>query len=216
MRVEAARYIGQDNRGQKFEIRANRAIQRSSDVPIVDISGHVRPARPGAGPGHARAPTRAATTSTRRRSRSTGRCGSSGPTAIGSRRATSRSTSSSASCQQRRPVAGQMRLGHVPGGPAAGRPRRAHGRARRRRSLENRAGGGQMMSMRALGIILAIALLRASPAPRPCASRRQPCLGAEGPQQQCAGRRRPPTGSRSRTAPTARSSPATSMSARPS
>ncbi len=39
MRVEAARYVGEDNRGQKFSIEAAAAIQRSSDVPIVDISG---------------------------------------------------------------------------------------------------------------------------------------------------------------------------------
>ena len=39
MRVESARYVGEDNRGQKFEIRAQSALQRSSDVPIVDIRG---------------------------------------------------------------------------------------------------------------------------------------------------------------------------------
>ena len=39
MRVESARYSGADNKGQKFEINANRAIQRSSDVPVVDIEG---------------------------------------------------------------------------------------------------------------------------------------------------------------------------------
>jgi len=39
MRVETARYVGADNKGQKFEVTANRAIQRSSDVPIVDIEG---------------------------------------------------------------------------------------------------------------------------------------------------------------------------------
>jgi lipopolysaccharide export system protein LptC len=39
MRVEAARYVGADNRGQKFSIEAASAIQRSSDVPIVDING---------------------------------------------------------------------------------------------------------------------------------------------------------------------------------
>ena len=39
MRVESARYVGQDNRGQKFEISANSALQQSSDVPIVDIQG---------------------------------------------------------------------------------------------------------------------------------------------------------------------------------
>ena len=49
MRVEAARYIGEDNKGQKFEIVA--AVARSSsssDVPIVDIGGMFGPARPGA------------------------------------------------------------------------------------------------------------------------------------------------------------------------
>lgn len=39
MRVETAQYVGADNKGQKFEINANRAVQRSSDVPIVDIEG---------------------------------------------------------------------------------------------------------------------------------------------------------------------------------
>jgi len=39
MRVEAARYTGTDNKGQIFEMTANRAIQRSSDTPLVDIQG---------------------------------------------------------------------------------------------------------------------------------------------------------------------------------
>jgi lipopolysaccharide export system protein LptC len=39
MRVEAARYTGTDNKGQMFEMTANRAIQRSSDIPLVDING---------------------------------------------------------------------------------------------------------------------------------------------------------------------------------
>ena len=39
MRVETARYVGADNKGQKFEITAQHAIQRSSDVPVVDIDG---------------------------------------------------------------------------------------------------------------------------------------------------------------------------------
>ena len=39
MRVEAARYIGTDDKGQRFTISANHAVQRSSDVPIVDIKG---------------------------------------------------------------------------------------------------------------------------------------------------------------------------------
>ena len=39
MRVEQARYVGQDNHGQKFTIVANRALQRTSEQPIVDIWG---------------------------------------------------------------------------------------------------------------------------------------------------------------------------------
>jgi lipopolysaccharide export system protein LptC len=39
MRVEAARYTGTDNKGQQFMMLAKRAIQHSSDVPIVDING---------------------------------------------------------------------------------------------------------------------------------------------------------------------------------
>ena len=39
MRVEAARYTGSDDKGQLFMIRAERAIQRSSDVPLIDIAG---------------------------------------------------------------------------------------------------------------------------------------------------------------------------------
>jgi lipopolysaccharide export system protein LptC len=39
MRVEAARYTGTDEKGQQFVMTANRAVQRSSDTPIVDING---------------------------------------------------------------------------------------------------------------------------------------------------------------------------------
>jgi len=39
MRVEVAHYTGTDDKGQMFEIVANRAIQRSSDNPLVDING---------------------------------------------------------------------------------------------------------------------------------------------------------------------------------
>lgn len=39
MRVEQARYIGEDNKGQKFEIVADRAVQQSSNVPVVMIEG---------------------------------------------------------------------------------------------------------------------------------------------------------------------------------
>ena len=39
MRVEQARYTGADNKGQPFEIVADRAVQQSSAVRIVDING---------------------------------------------------------------------------------------------------------------------------------------------------------------------------------
>jgi lipopolysaccharide export system protein LptC len=39
MRVEAARYTGTDERGRPFVMVAQRAVQRSSDVPLVDIRG---------------------------------------------------------------------------------------------------------------------------------------------------------------------------------
>jgi lipopolysaccharide export system protein LptC len=39
MRVEQARYTGTDNKGQLFELVANRAVQRTSDTPLVDIDG---------------------------------------------------------------------------------------------------------------------------------------------------------------------------------
>lgn len=39
MRIEAARYSGEDNRGNKFEISAQSAIQQSSQEPIVNIEG---------------------------------------------------------------------------------------------------------------------------------------------------------------------------------
>src|SRR5678815_5323976 len=43
MRVEQARYTGEDNRGQKFLIVADRAVQQSSNVPVVMIEGvHAR------------------------------------------------------------------------------------------------------------------------------------------------------------------------------
>ena len=39
MRIETARYTGKDDKGNKFEITARRAIQQRSDQPIVDIEG---------------------------------------------------------------------------------------------------------------------------------------------------------------------------------
>lgn len=39
MRVESARYTGRDDKGQAFVVQADRAIQQSSERPIVDING---------------------------------------------------------------------------------------------------------------------------------------------------------------------------------
>lgn len=39
MRIETARYSGEDNKGNKFEITARQAIQQRSDQPVVDIQG---------------------------------------------------------------------------------------------------------------------------------------------------------------------------------
>ena len=39
MRIEAARYTGEDNKGHKFEITAQRAVQQNSEQPIVNIEG---------------------------------------------------------------------------------------------------------------------------------------------------------------------------------
>jgi lipopolysaccharide export system protein LptC len=39
MRVESAQYVGTDAKGQQFTMTAKRAIQRSSDTPLVDING---------------------------------------------------------------------------------------------------------------------------------------------------------------------------------
>ena len=39
MRVEQARYTGEDNKGQSFLIVADRAVQQSSNVPVVAIQG---------------------------------------------------------------------------------------------------------------------------------------------------------------------------------
>ena len=39
MRVDVARYVGEDEEGRPFQIVARSAVQRSSDLPIVDISG---------------------------------------------------------------------------------------------------------------------------------------------------------------------------------
>ncbi|GAA3999225.1 LPS export ABC transporter periplasmic protein LptC [Sphingomonas humi] len=39
MKIEAARYSGTDNKGQAFTLDADRAVQQTSSVPVVDIAG---------------------------------------------------------------------------------------------------------------------------------------------------------------------------------
>ena len=39
MRIESAHYVGTDDKGQRFEITANNALQRNTAAPIVDIRG---------------------------------------------------------------------------------------------------------------------------------------------------------------------------------
>ena len=39
MRVDVARYSGEDDQGRNFQIVAKSAVQRSSELPIVDIRG---------------------------------------------------------------------------------------------------------------------------------------------------------------------------------
>lgn len=39
MKVDTAKYVGRDDKGQGFQITARSAIQRSSNVPVVDIEG---------------------------------------------------------------------------------------------------------------------------------------------------------------------------------
>ena len=39
MKIEAARYSGTDDKGQPFVLIADRAVQQTSNVPVVDING---------------------------------------------------------------------------------------------------------------------------------------------------------------------------------
>ncbi len=39
MLVDQAKYVGTDDKGQRFDITAQRALQRSSEVPLVDLWG---------------------------------------------------------------------------------------------------------------------------------------------------------------------------------
>ena len=164
MRVEQARYVGTDNKGQKFLIDRRPRAAAKFRRAARRHPGHVRPARPGAGAADDRGADRAATTSTRRRSRSTGRCGSSGRTATGWRRSDVTVDLKQRQLASAGPVSGRMRLGQFQAGQLQRRSRRADGASRRRRSLENRAGRGQMRTMRSLGILLATALAAATAA----------------------------------------------------
>jgi hypothetical protein len=178
----------QDDKGQKFEITANRAIQRSSDVPIVDISGMFARLALAQGPLMIAANQGRYNLDTQKVA-STARCGRR------ARRLPARDPRRDVDLKQRdscqrRPGRGPDAARPVPGGAAARRSRRAQGGARRRRSLENRARGGQMMAMRALASSLHCCWLLAASRRRGARQQRRAAgLGAQGPQQQRSGRR---------------------------
>lgn len=39
MKIDSAKYVGQDNQGNKFLVSADRAVQPTSDKPVVNIEG---------------------------------------------------------------------------------------------------------------------------------------------------------------------------------
>ena len=124
MRVETARYVGADDKGQKFVITANRAIQRSSDMPIVDIRGMFARLALANGPlmipaNQGRYDLDSQKVDVTARSRWSAR------TATGSRPATSTSTSSSASWRAR--ARSRARCGSASSRPASSRPISAPG-----------------------------------------------------------------------------------------
>ena len=88
MRVEQARYTGEDNKGQKFLIVADRAVQQSSNVPVVTIEGMRARLDLARGPLSIAALKGRYDLEQASWSRSTGRSGWSAPTATGWRRAT--------------------------------------------------------------------------------------------------------------------------------
>ena len=209
MRVEAARYIGTDDKGQRFTVSANNAIQRSSDVPIVDINGMFAQLAPAQGP-----LTIAANQG--RYDLDSQKVAISGPVRVvgpdGYRLATSDVTvdMKQRKLRQRRSGVGPDAARPVPGGAAQRRPWQQDRRARRRGSLENRARGGQMMGVRSPGIILAGCVGAAVVGRR---SARSSSNRAYPRSRGTTAMRRstsPPTGSKCKTAPTARSSAATS------
>ncbi len=143
MRVEQARYVGEDNKGQKFVIVADRAVQQSSNVPVVMIEG-MR-----ARLNLARGPLSIAALKGRYDLEQE-EVLVDGPVRVvgpdGYRLATRdvRVDLDKRTMQSRGPVNGTMPLGQFQAGQPQRRPRRADGAAERRRALENQSGGGQM------------------------------------------------------------------------
>ena len=147
MRVEQARYVGEDNKGQKFEIVADRAVQQSSNVPVVMIEG-MR-----ARLNLARGPLSIAALKGRYDLEQE-EVDVDGPVRVvgpdGYRLATRdvRSISTSARCNRAGPVSGAMQLGQFQAGQLERRSRRANRAPRWRSALENPSGGGQMKPMK--------------------------------------------------------------------
>ena len=211
MRVESARYVGTDNQGRQFVMVADNAIQRNSDTPLVELDGLL------AQLGLAQGPLSIAANKGQY-NLDTQQVAILGPVQVagpdGYRLATRDVT---VDLKQRRlasagPVTGPMRLGTF----EAGRLRADLGQRTvtlARCSLENRAGGGQMMAMRPSASSLH-RLWRGRrgggfAGPRR-SSRCPPCAAMIAMRRSMS----PPTGSKSRTALTARFSPATFASAR--
>ncbi len=164
MRVERARYVGTDNKDQQFTIVANRAIQRSSDVPVVDISGMSARLNLAKGPLLINA-------NEGRYNLDLQRLMIDGPVKVagadGYQLATRDVAVDLKAAPAGEPGPGRRRdaARPVPGGAAPRRSWRPYGRPRPWCALENRPGGGQMMRMRFSGIILATA--RPSPSRAP-------------------------------------------------
>ena len=106
------------DRRQGAEILDPRRSRDPADQrpPGRRYQGHARAARPRARAAVDRRAARVATISTSKRSRSTGRCGSPDPTAIGSKRATSAIDLKNRNLASRGRVVGDMRLGHFEAG----------------------------------------------------------------------------------------------------
>ena len=179
MRVEEARYTGIDDKGQRFLIAANNAIQRSSDVPIVDINGMFAQLDQPQGPlliAREQRPLQSRYAEGRDRRAGAGRR----RRRIPARDSRCHRRPEAAPACERGPGRGLHAARPVPGGPAERRSGQPHRGARWRCSLENRARGGQMMGVRSVGIILALSVAAAATAALAPGQQQQPVSALKG------------------------------------